>query len=186
MSTKTDNHNARAKLALRRHFLATWHRDPPDVLDCFAGYGVMWGELRREFQLAAYTPIEMRKIPGRLPMDSLRYLSAGGWSHNVIDLDAYGSPWKHFFAMLPQIKAASTVFLTIGSTGIGTIDRALFRAAGVAFEVPSGLHASLSDRLLSFGLAAPLRHGLRILDAKESPNPGGSARYFGLHLAPAP
>lgn len=184
---KTDNHNAIAKLHLRRHFLRAWHPTPPDVLDCFAGYSVLWSQLKAEFAIAHYTGIEMRKIPGRLRMDSLQYLRRDDWQHDVIDLDAYGSPWKHLLAALPHLVTngkACTIFLTIGNAGLGSQDRDLIKAAGIPFDVPKGLHKGLADYFTHVGLALPLRFGLEIVDCQESPNPGGTCRYIGLHVRP--
>lgn len=185
MRTKKDNHNSAAKLDLRRHFLRTWHNQtPPDVLDCFAGHAVLWSQLRQEFPVANYTGLELRKIPGRLRMDSLEYLQRSDWSHDVIDLDAYGSPWKHFIAALARITSPTSVFLTVGNAGLGSVDRLLFAAAGITFRVPIGLHKGLNDHLTSVGLALPLRRGLAIEACLEAPNPGGTCRYIGLHVRP--
>lgn len=185
MSKKKDNHNSAAKLKLRRHFLRTFHlTTPPDVLDCFAGFSVMWGQLREEFTIAHYTGIELRKIPGRLRMDSLEYISRPDWQHDVIDLDAYGSPWKHLLAALPRIQRPTSIFLTIGNAGLGGLDRQLIAAAGIPFDVPKGLHKGLTPYLTSIGLALPLRFGLSIESCLEALNPGGTCRYIGLHLRP--
>lgn len=182
---KTDNHNPAAKLALRRHFLRTWHAaQPPDVLDAFAGYARLWTQLRKEFPVASYTGLELRKIPGRLHMDSLDYLRRRDWSHDILDLDAYGSPWKHLLAALPHISQPTSIFLTIGNAGLGSQDSDLIKAAGIPFAIPIGLHKGLASYFTSVGLALPLRHGLQIVQALEAPNPGGTCRYIGLHLRP--
>lgn len=182
---KTDNHNPAAKLALRRHFLRTWHSDsPPDVLDAFAGYARLWTQLRKEFTVANYTGLELRKIPGRLRMDSLHYLSRRDWSHDLLDLDAYGSPWRHLLAALPNVTRPTSIFLTIGNAGLGNQDSALIKAAGIPFDVPTGLHKGLSGYLTLNGLALPLRHGLQIVSCLEAPNPGGTCRYIGLRVQP--
>ncbi len=184
---KTDNHNSAAKLTLRRHFLRTWHAEtPPSVLDAFAGYSVLWTQLRTEFPVASYTGLELRKIPGRLRMDSLAYLRRRDWSHDVLDLDAYGSPWKHLLAALPHLAATGTacsIFLTIGNAGLGSQDPDLIKAAGIAFAVPKGLHKGMADYFTSIGLALPLRFGFQIQEALEAPNPGGTCRYIGLRLS---
>ena len=45
---RTDNSDPRAKLELRRYFLRKYHPDdPPDVLDCCEGEGLLWRRLRR-------------------------------------------------------------------------------------------------------------------------------------------
>lgn len=182
---KKDNHNPNAKLSLRRHFLRTWHADQPaDVVDCFSGYGVMWKTLRAEFGIEKYTGLELRKIRGRLRMDSLQYLQRRDWAHDFIDLDAYGSPWKHLLAALPHITRPTSIILTIGNSGLGNQDRELIKAAGIPFDLPIGLHKGMADYFTGVGLALPLRHELEISACLEAPNPGGSCRYIGLRVSP--
>jgi len=183
MSRKTDNHNPAAKLCLRRYFLNAYHSEnPPDVLDCYSGYGAMWGKLKNEFRVKRYTGIDVRKIPGALRMDSLQYLRRDDWEHDVVDLDAYGSPWKHFFTALPRLGTATTIFLTVGNAGLGSVDRLALEAAGITFDVPIGMHKGMCNWLTDICIASPLQLGFRIRDARESMNPGGNARYLGLRL----
>jgi len=183
-SKKIDNHNPTAKLTLRRHFLRRYHlQNPPDILDCFAGYSRLWTQLRKEFATKHYTGIELRRIPGRLKMDSLQYLQRQDWTHDIIDLDAYGSPWKHLVAALPNIKQCCTIFLTASMVGLGTHDATLIKFAGIPFSVPSSLHRSIAQYVIRAGLCIPQRYGFQIVEAMEAPNPGGTCRYFGLRLA---
>src|SRR5438067_975429 len=114
--TKTDNHNAAAKLALRRHFLRQLaaQGEAIQVLDCFQGEGVMWKTLRSEFPVAGYWGVDVKPKKGRLKIDSARILEQSGWTQNVVDLDAYGSPWKHFQNLIATCQHSVTVFLTIG------------------------------------------------------------------------
>ena len=50
--TKTDNHNLRAKLELRREMLRDFPRNKPlSVCDCFSGSEAIWTQLRREFNI---------------------------------------------------------------------------------------------------------------------------------------
>lgn len=102
---KTDNTNLPAKLDLRRRFLRKYHaEDPANVLDCCQGDGVIWKTLRREFTIAGYWGVDTKRKPGRLRLDSSRILAQAGWLQNVVDIDTYGSPWRHWLAMLPNVK----------------------------------------------------------------------------------
>lgn len=117
--SKTDNGNLPAKLALRRHFLAKYHADgSARVLDCCQGDGVVWTALRKEFSVASYWGLDQKVKRGRMSIDSALVLGHPGWGQNVIDIDTYGSPWKHWLAMLPNMPHSLTVFLTIGRRGI--------------------------------------------------------------------
>ncbi|HZU48538.1 MAG TPA: hypothetical protein VFA16_15010, partial [Mycobacterium sp.] len=93
--TKTDNGNLEAKLGLRRHFLRRYHMEnKPMVLDCCQGDGIIWRKLRQEFE-CDYWGVDVKPKRGRLSIDSVRILAQPGWPHDVLDIDTYGSPWRH-------------------------------------------------------------------------------------------
>lgn len=94
MTKKTDNHNLRAKLDLRRAMLRKL-KPGFSVLDCFAGEQKIWTRLRQEFECGEYLSIDEKPGRGRLKMDSLRFLQNQKWSADVVDLDCYGCPWDH-------------------------------------------------------------------------------------------
>jgi ubiquinone/menaquinone biosynthesis C-methylase UbiE len=60
--TKTDNHSPRVKLDLRRYFLKRYHAagEPIRVMDCCQGSGVLWGQLRKEFDVAGYWGLDIK------------------------------------------------------------------------------------------------------------------------------
>jgi hypothetical protein len=92
-SKKTDNHNPKAKLLLRRHFLDKYHADGnADVLDCCQAGGLLWKEIRKTHQIARYWGVDLKPKKGRLKIDSVRILQQSGWPQNVIDIDTYGEP----------------------------------------------------------------------------------------------
>ena len=186
---KTDNHNPVAKLELRRHFLKKYHADaPPDVLDCCQGSAVLWNQLRSEFLIASYWGIDQKPKKGRLKLDSVRVLAQPGWPQNVVDADTYGSPWKHWEAMLPNVVKPVTVFLTVGMISIGgsplssEIRRILMLGNLV---IPNAIAASLTRIALPYCLALATTGGLRIVEAVEAVS-DGNARYFGVRLEPLP
>jgi hypothetical protein len=182
-SKKTDNHNPAAKLALRRYFLEKYHADnPPHVLDCCQGGGVMWNTLRNEYPVASYWGVDLKPKKGRLKLDSVRILSQKGWPQNVVDVDTYGSPWKHWVALLPNIHQPTTIFLTIGQWQMGT-DSEIFRALGMGdLKIPPGIAVKLHGISLSYCLARGCDY-CTIIEAMESVS-NGSARYVGVHLVP--
>lgn len=116
---KTDNHNPKVKLDLRRHMLRKYHADGCDVLDCCNGSGVMWGRLREEFIVRSLVGIDVKPKNGRLRGDSARLLDQPGWTQDVIDVDTYGSPWEHWAAILRHLDRPRTVFLTWGIVSAG-------------------------------------------------------------------
>lgn len=184
--TKTDNHNLRAKLELRRHFLrAARFRRPISVVDCFSGSEVIWSTLAREFKVAEYLALDMKEKRGRLKMDSVRYLQNQAWTHDVVDLDAYGSPWRHFFEVVQRCNSNGrpmVVFLTIGNTLFKGQQKEALEFLGIPFKLPTAIQGQLADLVFEHCLAAPLVSGLSIERAAEALNPGGSARYVGLQI----
>jgi hypothetical protein len=100
----------------------------------------------------------------------------------------YGSPWKHWFALLPNVQGPTTVFLTMAMIrmgGGGNVGNAFLDGIGLRFrrlECPSTLSARLFDWGVEPCLAAARSYGLAIVEAAEMPNPGGYARYIGVRL----
>lgn len=189
LSKKTDNHNLPAKLALRRHFLRAFHADGDiRILDCCQASGKIWGELRKEFPVRSYWGVDVKPKIGRLRIDSVRILSQPGLEQNVIDVDTYGAPWKHWFALLENARESLTVFLTIGlvKIGGGNADRALLTALGLDFKtmkIPNAIGARIGETGVVACLARARDFGFEISDCREAENRGGHARYLGVRLA---
>ena len=196
MTKPTDNSNVDSKLLLRRQMLKRYHgRRPLRVFDCCAGDGELWKQLRREFRVGSYLAVDRKpSTKGRLRInDSVRLLKAGLFGADVIDIDAYGSPWKHWLALLPHVKSPTTVFLTFGQWNLAGPDRIFCGVLGLNFtrlKIPSALlNNIIRHHGLSYMLAAARRNGLTIVEAIES-TPGGKlrrgdTRYFAIHLRPA-
>lgn len=190
-SRKVDNSNLPAKLALRRYMLDKYHADGGvSVLDCCQGSGVIWGRLRKEYDVPSYWGVDVKPKKGRLKIDSARILAQPGWSQCVIDIDTYGSPWKHWMAMLPNVTRPITVFLTIGQVSVGGGSRMISEVRSVCgfggLRVPQSISARInaSDYAMKSMLAAGRRYGIIVDEAVEAVS-NGSARYVGVRLRPA-
>lgn len=185
-STKTDNHNMQAKIDLRLHFLRKYHADgKARVLDCCMGGGHLWRAIRKEHEVASYLGLDLKPKPGRLKIDSSRYLQATGWTHDVVDIDTYGSPWRHWFYLLANMGDACTVFLTIGMVrvgGGGNMMTEARRALGIdGLPVPVSILGKLDYLAADYCLAAASRYGVKITEAQEMES-DGTARYIGVQL----
>lgn len=189
-TVKTDNHDPAAKLLLRRHFLSKYRKEPLIVLDCCQGEGRLWKVLRKEFTIARYWGIDTKTRKGRMRLDSSRVVAQPGLPSNVIDVDVYGSPWRHWIGILTNLAHPTTVFLTIGRVTIGggsKLSREEDQALGLRFKslkVPMAFGASLANYATERLLALPLDYGIRIVEAQEAES-FGSARYIGLRLESA-
>jgi hypothetical protein len=185
------------KVALRRYFLRAYHNDGDiRVLDCCQGFGTIWGRLRSEFKVAQYWGVDAdrnRKRAGRLVLDSSRILAQSGLSQNVFDIDTYGSPWKHWLALLAHGPDAMTVFLTFGRGTLGGgWDSTMVESLGLTFaklKVPDGIVAKITaDYGVPYSLGRAAEFGYKILDCREAVprtsfrSKRRSARYFGIRL----
>lgn len=185
-ATKTDNHNPGAKLALRKYFLEKYHADgAAKVFDCCQGGGVMWTALRETHPVASYWGVDVKPKKGRVKIDSVRVLQQG-LTQTVIDIDTYGSPWKHWFALLSNLNGPKTVFLTIGSTMFkGATDGAVLAALGCVFtrlKLPETFYGRLDQIGVEHSLARGADHAI-LVEAVESVSTG-NARYIGVRLEP--
>ncbi len=188
MAPKTDNSNPCAKLALRRYFLRKYHNeDTANVLDCCQGDGVLWTQLRGEFRLGSYWGVDTKTKKGRLALDSVRILQQPGWPQNVVDIDTYGSPWKHWKALLPNVQRPVTVFLTIGlvrAGGGGGLDTMAAEALGVStLRLPPGISGKLHELATVSMLTSSRDYGIRLVETVEAVSTG-NARYIGARLEP--
>lgn len=185
MAKKTDNHNLKAKLDLRRYFLTKYHSErPARVIDCCQGSGLLWSTLRREFKTDRYWGLDLKPKKGRLKIDSSRVLAQAGLDYDVIDIDTYGSPWKHWGALLPNICQPTTVFLTIGQYQMGTAND-IKTAIGISvLPVPPGICIKLHRMAVSYLLARCYDHAIIPLEAMEASGAAAHARYIGVRLAP--
>ena len=186
MMVKTDNHNLKAKLDLRRYFLRKYHADgSANVLDCCQGDGIIWSHLRGEFKIANYWGIDIKRKPGRLMIDSARILQQPGWPQNIIDVDTYGHPWSHWISLLPRVSQPITVFMTIGQLSFdGAPLNALCRSAlGLPqWKIPRAIGLKLNSLAIGYLLTFATNYA-KITEAIEAEN-NGNARYFGLRLEP--
>jgi len=186
MTKKTDNHNLKTKLDLRKYFLSKYHADqPPCVFDCCQGDGVIWKELRKNCQVQSYWGVDLKPKKGRIKIDSERVLNQSGWVFDVIDVDAYGSPWDHWLAILKHTKTSITVFLTIGLIrmgGGGNLSNSQKQALGInGLSVPPGICGKLHELSAKYMLAKAEEHHITIQECIEA-FPSANARYIGVRL----
>jgi hypothetical protein len=124
-------------------------------------------------------------------VDSARILSQPGWAFDVVDVDAYGSPWAQWLGILAHAPSPITVILTIGSVrmmGGGNLPAECREALGLSFakKCPMSLLGNINERHaipLMLGLAPA--HGWRIAESLEAPR-GRKARYIGVRLERVP
>ena len=187
---KTDNGNVRAKLDLRRYFLNKYHLGSSlRVLDCCQGAGVLWKELREEYRPDSYVGLDIKPGVGRLKIDSAKFLKAGGWDFNCIDIDTYGRPWKHWFAVLEHIRESCTVFMTAGLLKGLMSSMTNKEMEVIGLTCPTILSRKIPTITRNLGplvdhscLALAAEKGCRIQECLEAEHTRATVRYFGIRL----
>ena len=114
---KTDNRSLGLKLAIRRQAIYASGLRGLRVLDLFAGEGRIWRELRQEFKVSAYTPVDKApRLAGTLKMniDARTVQAFDMRQFNAVDIDTYGEPWILWQDIFPRIARKTVVFLTCG------------------------------------------------------------------------
>ena len=190
---KTDNQFLSLKLFLRRYFLQKYHSTGPlHVFDACQGEGIIWKKLKSEFDLKSYWGVDRKpRSSGQIRIDSVKILAQPNWRFNIVDIDVYGSPWKHWSALLPNVSQPTTVFLTIGHMrkGGSSTDHFSLASMGLTFpslQIPSSLGVKVVIAYgLPYCLALADRYKLTIKETSEAFPPPRTLRYIGMHLRPS-
>lgn len=184
---KTDNGSVPKKLAVRRAAIDEYRtltgKESIAVLDCYSGGEVMWGELAKDYAVSSYLALDVKSKRARIKADCRSYLALTGWSADVVDLDAYGSPWHAFeLALLNNESKCFVVALTIGNVAMGQQQHLLLDFMGVPRETPPGLHKAIAEACMAYGLNLPRRAGCDILSAYHASNKNGSSttHYYSM------
>lgn len=183
---KTDNHNPASKLCLRRYFLDKYHSGGANVLDCCQGSGLLWTELQKTHKTRSYWGVDIKPKKGRLKIDSVRILSQPGWNQDCIDVDTYGSPWKHWIQIQKNLSAPTTVFLTIATIKIMGGNITTEEKEMIGLSQLTKLPQSFCGKLARYATQVMLtKHvtSCNIVEAVEAMS-SGNARYIGVRLDP--
>lgn len=148
---------------------------------------MLWNEIRKSHEVASYVGFDLKPKKGRLKIDSVRVLQQPGWIQDVIDIDTYGSPWKHWIAMLPNVTNSITVFLTIGNQNATAMSPGSHGGSILGFSFPKNTPSSISGSIarefdVTYGLARSCKC-CKIIEAVEAVS-DGNARYIGVRLEP--
>jgi hypothetical protein len=163
-SKKSDNSHLKEKLDLRRHFFRAYHAAPPRVLDCCHGDGVIWERLRSEFPVKSILGIDKKAGKNIIQADSLRFLRTFDLDYDIIDIDTYGSPWKHWREIIPKIKGPTTVFMTYGRPWIQA-DPVIAEFMGIPSQTPCSLLQKLGTIHISYCVAVSYNYGLNVVES---------------------
>lgn len=183
---KTDNSNLSVKLDLRRYFIEKYGAH--SVLDCCQGDKYIWSVLLAEMQSPPiYLGVDIKPKKGRLSLDSSRILQISGWNYDIIDIDTYGSPWRHYTNVLINGDHDITVFLTIGMVKVvgGAVSNEVKKLLGfdkLHKKIPSSIINKFPDEMIEHGIYQAKLYGFDVIEALQAPS-SRNARYVGIRLA---
>lgn len=190
------------KLLLRRHFLAKYHREcrvgfvataetlvpAPAVFDACQAGGLLWDTLRREWRVR-YLGVDLKpQRRATLKVDSVRILAQPRLPFDIIDIDTFGSPWRHWLAMLPNLtRPGVTAFLTLGRAGaaVAEVEHVALEWIGIRSplveRIPASIRWKLAEHAVGSLLMAPVAYGYRVVEVQEATSTR-NARYLGVRL----
>jgi len=132
---KTDNHYLSEKVQLRKEVISLVKN--PNILECFAGKGVLYKQLKKEvdFKITSIEIEHNKNKSAHLTGDSYKYLlSLDLTKYNIIDLDAYGIPFK-YIEHIVNTGFKGYVIVTAIQTGMGKLPNKLLITLGYTKEM---------------------------------------------------
>ena len=131
---KTDNSFTEEKLKLRQKALSMVNNNEANVLDCYAGKGQMWNELKKRNKEIKLNILQIEKEEGKnkkaLKGDNIKFLRELNLSkYDIIDLDAYGIPYQQI-RTINERGYHGIVVVTAIVIGIGRIPNGLLEDYG--------------------------------------------------------
>lgn len=132
-NVKTDNSHLTEKIQLRLDTVNMIDKDYIRVLECFSGDGVIWDEVKK------LTPknikiLRMDQKPDKtgvyLKGDNLKFMKSMDFSvFDIVDLDAYGSPFKQLEIVFEK-QYKGIVHCTFIQSVMGNLDRKFLEQLG--------------------------------------------------------
>lgn len=157
---------------------------PINVLDCTAGYGVLWESLKKNFDINSYYPLDKQKRPKALKLDSKRFLKSADLSRfNVIDIDTYGSCFEHYQLLMKNKSCPSNlaIFLTDILVKIcgGNVSNKVLESQGIYFALPKPFSEKVLVKSRGYMLKLPLSNGSSIKKCFTSEfSQGGCNKWY--------
>jgi len=188
---KKDNSPAadRAKIVVRNHVLQAIGEDKAVVLDCYAGEGQMFRGIwhRAMDYVGCDKDLFMDDRPAYVA-DNRRLLRAIDLGQfNIIDLDAWGSPWEQFYIIATRRPLAAGeqlgVVMTEGTglkMNMGGVSKALATLARIRVQMP-GMGAA-RDEVIGRALRqiARMMHARIVSRWQAQGKRGSRVGYIGL------
>jgi hypothetical protein len=124
---KKDNSHFDLKVKLRLDNLPA--KNSLTVLDCFAGSGLIWNQIKKKTQ-KKLNIVSIDKKPAFLKGNNIKYLKSLNLNdYDIIDLDAYGIPFKQIEIILNS-NFKGIIFVTFIQSVFGMLPKNMLLKIG--------------------------------------------------------
>lgn len=183
---KHDNSALPAKLKLRRRYLDKYTSGRIRVIDACAGeQSRIWSKLRDEYDVS-YMGLDKKSVGrGVVRADSIRWLRTVPIEADVVDIDTYGEPWQHLYALAGNHPGHDlVVFLSYGyvGKGVGNISKLMKQSAGIPMDWPIPKNQAVREYCILSALHGVRSHGVAAVDISMAHNSADSSRYYAFIL----
>jgi len=139
MQLKTDNSYLEQKIKLRIDTINLVNKKNIHVLDCFAGKGLIWNEVKKQFPEHDIRILQIEKVKNKnklaLQGDNLKVMKSLNLKQfDIIDLDAYGIPYKQLKEIFNQ-HYKGYVHVTAIQSGMGALPKDMLKELGFTEEM---------------------------------------------------
>jgi hypothetical protein len=136
---KTDNDATLLKLKIDLRERLIQEKESYKILEAFAGDGVLWDSLKKKYPEKDLQILRIDQKPDKrgvyLKGNNIKFLASMDLSHfDIIDLDAYGSPF-HQLQILFNKEYTGAVVCTFIQTMAGALNSGLLRELGYSPEM---------------------------------------------------
>lgn len=140
---KTDNHYIDEKIKLREEVISLTKN--PKILECFSGEGKLYGRIKENYRLTRIEILQGKNKNPHLKGDSFKYLIGMDLTKfNIIDLDAYGIPFK-YIEHIVKSGFKGFVIVTAIQTGMGKLPNDLLFKLGYTPEMIKKIPTLFND-----------------------------------------
>lgn len=151
---KTDNSHFNEKVRLRNDVVRLLEKDSIDVLECYAGKGLLWEEVKRQNPGIKINLLQIEKEKGKnknaLCGDNIKFIASLSLERfDIIDMDAYGIPAKQLEIVFKKGYRGIVVVTSIQSM-MGNVPKAILKANGITDKMISKSPTIFSHKCLCY------------------------------------
>lgn len=176
-----DNQFFQIKLNLRLEYIRRY--GGVTAFDCCQGSMRLWSEILKEYPNIKYFGVDKKPKPGRHKVDSSRILEIENLSWDIVDIDTYGDPWKHYINLCKNTSCDVTVFLTNGKGAgkLSNVSNTVCDLLHIPENTPQTLRLAAVDNNIDRVIHSCIRYGIIATDIIEV-KPSDTVCYYAMRL----